>query len=178
MRVGDEPAFFCPRRSGGVLANDEMNLPTIDSELQAELAAVAAEAGCELLHVEFKAGVLRLVLDRPEGVGLGHCEAVSRQASALLDVRDFAAGGYTLEVSSPGLDRELYGPPDYQRFVGQPVRATWHGAADGRKRTIIGRLAAFRAEGVPALEVEESETGAWHEIPLDRLLKVRLEPQF
>ncbi len=151
-----------------------MVIPTIPSELLADLSAVAAESGCELVHIEFKAGVLRLVLDRPEGVNLAHCEAVSRQASALLDVAEFAPGRYTLEVTSPGLDRELYGPQDYQRFVGRPVRVTWRGVADGVKRTVVGRLATC---GDQTLEVEENGTGARHDIPLDRLVRARLEPQ-
>jgi ribosome maturation factor RimP len=149
----------------------------IDPSLQAELEAVARDAGCELVHVDFKGGLLQLVLDRPEGVDLGHCEAVSKQASALLDVHDFGPGSYTLEVTSPGLDRELYGARDYARFAGRTVRVTFRGPADGRKRTVVGRLAAYRPEPA-ALEVEEEATGARHEVPLDCLVRARLEPQF
>ncbi len=157
---------------------DETMTDILDPTLHAELAALAADTGCELLHLDFKGGVLRLVLDHPEGVDLAHCEAVSRRASALLDVGDFGPGRYTLEVTSPGLDRELYGPRDYQRFLGQSVRVTWRGGADGRKRTIVGQLAGFRSETPSALEIEEHGAGARHEIPLDRLIQARLEPQF
>jgi ribosome maturation factor RimP len=155
-----------------------MTTPPIAPALLADLSALATDSGCELVHVDFKGGVLRLVLDRPNGITLAHCETVSRHASALLDITDFGLGRYTLEVTSPGLDRELYGPGDYQRFLGQPVRVTWRGVPDGRKRTIVGRLATFRSEAVPALEVEEEGTGARHDIPLDRLVQARLEPQF
>ncbi len=150
---------------------------TLEPRLLAELGALAADAGCELLHAEFKGGVLRLVLDRPEGVTLADCEAVSRQASALLDVADFGADSYTLEVSSPGLDRELYGPRDYQRFLGSAVRITWRGGPEGRKRTVVGRLAVWRPQPDPQLEVEEGDTGTRHVIPLAGLVRARLEPQ-
>jgi len=79
----------------------------IDPELGAELAGIAAAQGCELLQVEFQAGTLRLILDREGGVRLEDCETVSKLASAFLDVRNFGPGRYTLEVSSPGLDRQL-----------------------------------------------------------------------
>jgi hypothetical protein len=80
-----------------------------------ELAAIAESVGCELVRVEFKGGVLRLMLDREPGserLGVSHedCANVSRQASALLDVVDFGPARYTLEVTSPGLDRPLYRP--------------------------------------------------------------------
>src|SRR5688572_18720905 len=91
----------------------------LDAELVAELEQIAAAAGCQLENAEWKGGVLRLVLDRPEGgVGLTDCEQVSKQVSALLDVVDFGKNRYTLEVSSPGLDRQLYRPRDYARFTG------------------------------------------------------------
>jgi ribosome maturation factor RimP len=135
-------------------------------EIEAELAEIAAAAGCELIHVEWKGGVLRLVLDRqPDqaspaaspapadpadnapgsdasgsaGVSLGDCQHVAKQASALLDVLDFGKGRYLLEVSSPGLDRQLYGPRDYQRFLGRLARVSYE--ADGKRRTVVARLA-------------------------------------
>ena len=125
----------------------------IDGELAAELAAVAEQAGCELIHAEFRSGALRLFLDRPEGVTLEDCETVSKEVSALLDVADFGRGRYTLEVSSPGLDRQLYGPKDYERFRGHLVRVTRIDPETHRKQTIVGRLQGFR----PAVRAEDSE---------------------
>ena len=75
------------------------------AEITPEIEQVAQAAGCELVHAELKGGVLRLFVDRPEGVTLADCQLVSRQVSALLDVLDFGTGRYVLEVSSPGLDR-------------------------------------------------------------------------
>ena len=125
----------------------------IDGELAAELAAVASQAGCELIHAEFRSGTLRIFLDRPEGVTLEDCQTVSREVSALLDVADFGRGRYTLEVSSPGLDRQLYGPKDYERFRGHLVRVTRLDPETNKKQTIVGRLQDFR----PAARSEDSE---------------------
>jgi ribosome maturation factor RimP len=150
--------------------------PRIDHDLQRELAAIAASHGCELLHVEFKGALLRLFLDRLEGgVSLSDCEAVSREASALLDVVDFGPGRYTLEVSSPGLDRQLYGPRDYQRFTGRQVRVTFQEPAAGAKRTVTGRLEAFRPEAGGSLELAVGGREDRLTIPLDLVQVARLE---
>src|SRR5947209_3719595 len=115
------------------------------AEVIPELASVAAAAGCELLAAELKGGVMRLILDRPEGgVTLADCEHVSRQASALLDVLDFGSGRYVLEVSSPGLDRQLYRPQDYDRFAGRLARVTMQDPETGKKKTVVARLEGLR----------------------------------
>lgn len=151
----------------------------ITPQLSRELAAIAAGQGCELAHIEFKGSVLRLILDRIDGgVNLSDCEAVAKQTSALLDVVDFGERRYTLEVSSPGLDRELYGPKDYQRFEGHAVRVTYLQPEGGAKRTVTGRLAAFRPTEGNTGGVIEVETFDGHEsleIPLDRIKLARLE---
>ena len=146
-----------------------------DADLREALAAAAADAGCELLHLEFKGGTLRLILDRPEGgISLNDCEAVSRLVSPLLDAHDFGRGRYTLEVSSPGLDRQLYGPRDFERFVGHPVRVTYR-SEEGRKRTFSGRLELFDPAGDGAIEVFDAEIDGPLRIPLPRLNLARLE---
>lgn len=129
----------------------------IDPELGAELAEIAAAQGCELLQVEFQAGTLRLILDREGGVRLEDCETVSKLTSAVLDVRDFGHSRYTLEVSSPGLDRQLYGPRDFARFVGRRVRVRFLDPATGKRATVVGRLAAF-AEAAAEVELDEIES--------------------
>ncbi|HEX4954433.1 MAG TPA: ribosome maturation factor RimP [Thermoanaerobaculia bacterium] len=151
-------------------------LPNLPAELSAELEATAAQLGCELLHVELKGGILRLVLDRADGgVTLSDCEQVSRRASALLDLYDFGRSRYTLEVSSPGLDRQLFGPRDYQRFQGHRVRVTFKPPSARNKRTVTGRLEAFETSGEGRIEVEVDETGERIEIPLPEVLVARLE---
>ena len=150
---------------------------TVDATLESELAGVAKGAGCELVHVEWKGGVLRLVIDREGGVTHEDCANVSRQSSALLDVLDFGAGRYTLEVSSPGLDRPLYKPADYGRFAGRLARITHEAeAADGatKKRTVVARLQGWdpAAGTVTAVDEAKQETLV---LPLSRILRARLE---
>ena len=123
----------------------------LDRDLTAEFEAIADSAGLELVHAEFRGGNLRIFIDRPdEGVTLSDCEWVSKQVSALLDVVDFGSQRYLLEVSSPGLDRQLYRRRDYQRFTGHKVRVTYRDA-EGVKRTVVGRLEELRpADGEDA----------------------------
>ena len=149
-------------------------------ELRPELEQIADSAGCELVHAELKGAVLRLFIDRPEGVTLADCEHVSRQVSAFLDVVDFGPGRYVLEVSSPGLDRQLYRARDWERFVGRRVRVTMGDPATGKKRTVVARLDAFdRPEGVSdedarAVLVEEPK-GERTEVRLRDVRQARLE---
>ncbi len=145
--------------------------------LRRELEGIAARSGCELLDVHFGGGVLRVVLDREEGVTLQDCETVSRELSALLDVEDFGAGRYTLEVSSPGLDRPLYGLRDYERFAGSLAKITWRGEAG--KRTDLLRLRGVAGgDGDPAIVVSDPESAEETEIPFGRIAAARLEPEF
>ncbi|MEM7354122.1 MAG: ribosome maturation factor RimP [Acidobacteriota bacterium] len=121
-----------------------MSQPALDASMEAEFASVAESSGCELVHVDFRQGKLQVFLDRPQGVTIDDCQTVSRQLSALLDVSDFGQRSYVLEVSSPGLDRPLYGPKDYERFCGQLVRVTFHSRSEQAKKTIVGRLESYR----------------------------------
>lgn len=153
--------------------------PRLTSELEQELGAIAVSAGCELVQAEFKGGVLRLFIDREGGVTLADCELVSRQASAVLDVAEFAPGSYTLEVSSPGLDRRFYRNADWARFVGKLVRVGFR-TDEGSRRTVVGRLDAFVEgdETTAVATVTERERSERLEIPLGRVTSARLEPEF
>ena len=97
----------------------------LDRKTTEQIAAIAADEGLDLLATEVvgsgPTSVLRLIVDSPDGVTLDQCSAVSRQASALLDVEDPIKHAFTLEVSSPGLDRKLYSTDDYARFSGERV---------------------------------------------------------
>jgi ribosome maturation factor RimP len=154
---------------------------TISPELEHELEAIADANGCELYHAEFKGNVLRLFIDRPEhsgGVDLGDCEVVSKQVSALLDVVDFGPGRYTLEVSSPGLDRQLYRPRDYRRFVGHLAKVTFRSPETGDKRTVKGLLKEYRDDGPDGPEITVDVTEGKEEtltLPLETIETARLE---
>lgn len=150
----------------------------IDNELSSEFSAIAESAGCSIAHVEFTGDVLRLVLDREdESVSVEDCATVSRQVSALLDVIDFDPGQYTLEVSSPGLDRPLYGPRDYERFVGRRARVTFREEGNGEpsKRTVVGRLEHYEEDGGGIVTFFVDETDERLQLPLERIERARLE---
>ncbi len=87
---------------------------------------VATSEGLELVEVEFHGrgsnAVLRVYIDKPGGVTIDDCQNVSRQMSVILDVEDPIPASYTLEVSSPGLDRKLSKPSDFERFAGSQVK--------------------------------------------------------
>ncbi len=131
-----------------------MAKPTLES-IRPELAAVAAGHGCELLDLEFRGGTLRLVLDRPDGVTIEHCAEVSREASAVLDALEFGGGRYTLEVSSPGLDRPLRRDEEWTRFTGSLTRLTYRDS-DGKKQSRIARIVGFDPETRVATLRDES----------------------
>ena len=148
----------------------------VSKEVQEELEAIATRCGCDLLDAEYQGGVLRLVVDRERGVTVTECTNVSREASAFLDVVDFGHGRYTLEVTSPGLDRQFYCESDYQRFTGERVRVSW--MDEDRKRTDSARLQGYLPNpgGKPEIEIELVE--GVRTVQLDRVIKTRLEPNF
>jgi len=138
-----------------------------------KLLEPAIEAlGYELVELEFPPHLLRIYIDREGGVTVDDCEKVSRQVSAVLDVEDPIAGAYTLEVSSPGLDRPLRKEADYTRFAGGRVKLELALPKDGRRR-YTGIL-----KGCEAGEVLIEVDGALHKLPLADIGKARLVPEF
>lgn len=128
---------------------------------------VARSLGLEIFDVEWKVGkqrLLRVYIDRlpdaatPGASGVTHkdCERVSEQLSAILDVEDLVPGpAYVLEVSSPGLDRKLIKPADYERFAGRLAKI-WVDEPVGKQTYLEGRLAGY-ADGVVKLTVRDRE---------------------
>ncbi len=95
--------------------------------------------GIEIVEVDILGGgvhrVVRILIDKPEGVTHGDCELLSRQLSEMLDAGDVIPGAaYTLEVSSPGVDRKLTKPKDFERFKGQKIKVSLKAPVDGEKR--------------------------------------------
>ena len=113
------------------------------------------------------------MIDRADGVSHEHCSNVSRQASALLDVVDFGAGRYTLEVTSPGLDRPLFTADDYERFAGKLARITVQ-PAGGKKKTVVVRLQGVSPDRRIVRALDEQKDAAV-DIPLADIQKARLE---
>lgn len=142
--------------------------------LAALLAPVVEALGYELWELEYSAGrgtgLLRVYIDAEAGITLDDCERVSRAVSEQLDAADPIPGQYTLEVSSPGLERPLRSPAHFARFVGEPVFVETVQPLEGRRR-FKGRLAAA---GTEAVEVEED--GRLWTLPLGGIRKAHLAP--
>ena len=104
---------------------------------------VASSSGLELVDVEFRAGgksrMLRITIDKPAGVTHEDCANVSREVGTILDIEAAVPGSYLLEVTSPGLDRELSRPVEFERFVGSLIRLTTREPVNGN-RHLEGRL--------------------------------------
>lgn len=131
--------------------------------------------GYELIGVEYfpkgKESLLRIYIDAPSGVTVDDCERVSRQISALLDVEEPMASAYTLEISSPGLNRPLFTRDHFVRFAGKEASVTLRAPLNGRRR-FKGVLKGVRDHCVVVL-VEGKEL----ELPLEAINKARLVPE-
>jgi ribosome maturation factor RimP len=143
-------------------------------EIQEMLAPTVAALGLELLGVEFvpstHSALLRLYID-VEGrhVGIEDCEAASREISALLDLNDPIATEYTLEVSSPGVDRPLFSVAQFARFIGEQAKLSLRLPQDGRRR-LHGRIVSAENGTVVIAEEKGEYTVAWENIEKARLV--------
>lgn len=130
------------------------------------------EKGLELVEVlyliEGGRRYLRVFLDKPGGINLDDCEAVSRELDRALDEVDFIPHSYVLEVSSPGLERPLKRAEDYTRFKGRLVQIGTYEPLNGRKK-FSGRLMGSSEEGVTVLVDEHEITIPWNKISKARL---------
>ena len=143
-------------------------------ELEKLLEPTIGRLGYELTDLEVRlggqGGHLRLTIDKPEGIDLDDCEAVSHAVSALLDVEDPLPGNYNLEVSSPGLDRKLTKVEHFQRFKGETLKITTRFPIEGRRR-FRGTLVSSDDENI-VVEVD----GESHSLPLTMIDTARLVP--
>jgi ribosome maturation factor RimP len=132
-------------------------------------------AGYELVDVQWKheqgGWVLRVLVDKPGGIGHSDCERVSRELSVVLDVHDVVSHAYSLEVSSPGLDRPLRTADHFRRFIGSKARVRLLQGIDGRRNYTGVIVAVDAAAGTVTLEVDGQE----HVLPLADLDKANLQ---
>ncbi|HMN45717.1 MAG TPA: ribosome maturation factor RimP [Povalibacter sp.] len=139
------------------------------------LQPVVVQLGYELWELEYAArsggGLLRLYIDAPQGITLEDCERVSRAVSEAMDASDPIPGHYTLEVSSPGLDRVLRTAEHFARFSGERVKVETSAPVNGRKR-FAGRLTGV-SNGEIALDVD----GSVVKLPIDGIHKARIAPE-
>jgi ribosome maturation factor RimP len=164
--VGRWPTFFYSKKG-----RKDVKL---DRQTVEQLAAIAVDEGLELLASEVVGNgpkaVLRLIVDSPRGVTLDQCSAVSRQASVLLDVEDPIRHSYTLEVTSPGLDRKLYSTEDYERFAGERVKIRMQ-PSYREHRVVTGEL-----KGIENGSVSVSDnSGRVIELPYEQIFETRIE---
>lgn len=145
-------------------------------QLQALLAPVVEALGYECWGVEFisqgRHSVLRVYIDRPEGILIDDCEAVSRQVSGILDVEDPISGEYTLEVSSPGMDRPLFTLEQFAKHAGEQVKIRLRSPYEGR-RNYQGILRGVEEQDVVVL-VNDHE----YLLPIDSIDKANIIPRF
>jgi ribosome maturation factor RimP len=156
------------------------------TEISRLLAPTVESLGLELLGIEYLpapgGALVRLYIDVPAGeagddgepraVGIEDCEAVSREVSAQLDVEDPISGNYTLEVSSPGLDRPLFTRAHFERFAGQTAKVTLKLPQDGRRR-LTGSIARIEGDQITFLV-----DGAEFTTAVDNIDKARLVPDW
>ena len=157
---------------------------SIVEQVRAAAARVAGSYGLNIFDVQFRreAGgmVLRVQIDRPgpaataeDSVSVEDCSHVSRDLSALLDVEDVVPVAYTLEVSSPGLDRPLRGRLDFERFSGRRAKVVLREAVDGQT-FLRGRLAGVDGD----VAIVDGDDGRQHRVPLGVVSRANLEVDF
>jgi len=120
--------------------------------------------------------IVRLYVDKDGGVTLDDCASVSRQVGDLLDVHDTIPGSYTLEVSSPGLNRPLVRDKDFEKFRGEMVKISLSKGIEGRKQ-FSGRLVGSMERGGRTVVVIEAD-GCEYELPRADIAKANIQYQF
>lgn len=147
-----------------------------NDKVQAIIEPAVTALGYELVGIEYlsqgRHSLLRIYIDSEEGITVDDCADVSHQVSAVLDVEDPIKGVYTLEVSSPGLDRPLFKAADFERYAGERVDVRLRLPLDGRRR-FKGTLLGVRDEKV-IVEVE----GTDYLLPLQDIDKANLVPEW
>ena len=147
-----------------------------EQQLETLLATAVAAMGLRIWGVEYlgqgKHSVLRVYIDSDEGVTVDDCERVSKQVSDLIDVEGVLTSSYTLEVSSPGMDRLLFKPEQYLDSIGETVDVRLNYPFEGRRR-VVGSLTRVVDDEV-VVQVEDSE----YLIPLSNVQRARIVPRF
>jgi ribosome maturation factor RimP len=167
--VGESPLFYCYKRMP-VIGKEE----TI-AKITEIAERVAAPEGLEIVDVQLlgagRGRVLRIFIDRPQGVSHADCEFISQQVGTILDVEDVIPGdSYTFEVSSPGLERKLHKAKDFEKFLGQKAKVVLREPVENQRRW-EGKLAGF-ADGVITLE---PSAGKSIRFPLTQVEKANLK---
>lgn len=172
--VGSAPTFsFAP---GVVFEKGKRVSATSPEEKVSAIAArAAADRDLELVHAEVKRSgrnlTVRVFIDKPSGVTHEDCAEMSLHIGTILDVEDFIGSAYTLEVSSPGLERGLYKREDYERFAGRAARVKTREPFGSNQRNFRGRIMSVEGDSVA---LEDKTSGIVH-LPLRAIVKANLE---
>ena len=157
---------------------------SVVEQVRVVASRVAESYGLEIFDVQFRREapgmILRVQIDRPgpaaraeDSVSVEDCARVSRDMSAILDVEDMVPTAYTLEVSSPGLDRPLRRPDDYSRFAGRRAKIVMSEPVDGQG-FFKGRLGGVEGSDV----LIEGDDGRTHRVPMHLITRANLEVEF
>ncbi len=154
-----------------------MGARSIEERVREIADRVAIDHGLELVHAEVAGPVgkpiVRIFIDKPGGVTHEDCSEVSLYLGTILDVEDFIHSAYTLEVSSPGLERGLYKRDDFERFAGSRAKLKTRHPIGGQ-RNFRGRLIGVDGDEV----LFEDRTSGRVRVPLDAIAKANLEIDF
>lgn len=154
-----------------------MNKFLITERVEKIAAKEAEGAGLELVHVDIagtpRQPTVRIFIDKADGVTIEDCSTVSHRVGKILDDEDFIPAAYVLEVSSPGLERELYNLKDFQKFVGQMAKVKTNEAINGQKN-FRGKIIGVEGENV----IFEDNTNGTVNIPHQTVTKANLEIDF
>jgi ribosome maturation factor RimP len=166
---GRKPTFLLP------LQMAEANRLEIIAKITEIAKRVGDSEGIEIVDVQLlgagKARLLRIFIDKPDGVSHADCELISRDVGTILDIEDVVPGSsYTLEVSSPGLERKLSTPTDFERFAGQKAKVLLREPVENQKRW-EGKLAGI-SDGIVTLEPSAGKT---IHFPLSQVEKANLK---
>jgi len=140
------------------------------------LQPLVEDLGYEFVGLQYNSGpkhsVLRIYIDHDRGVGIDDCESVSREVAALLDVKDPISSHYSLEISSPGLDRPLFTAAHYNEFIGCQAQVNLFVPQDGRRK-YSGQILSANESSV-SLEQDGSEV----KLVLENIAKAKLIPDY
>jgi ribosome maturation factor RimP len=143
--------------------------------LEAIIRPVVEGLGCSLWGIEYRtqknSALLRIFIDREEGVSMDDCSRVSHQVSGVLDVEDPIPVAYTLEVSSPGLDRVLFYPDQYERYIGETAKVRLKWPVEDR-RNYLGKILSVTDDGI---EIDQDGTSV--KLPFEAIHRARLSGQ-
>lgn len=153
----------------------DTNREAITEKVREIAERVGSSEGIEIVEVQLLGGggsrLLRISIDKPQGVSHADCEFISHQVGTILDVEDVVPGArYTLEVTSPGVERKLTKPREFERFVGQKVKVVLRQPVDNQRHW-VGALTGF-TEGIITLE---PSPGRSVQFPLDQVEKANLK---